>query len=70
MLAALDGLLWLRTGDAVAERLGISQSSVSRVADRCLRLFGIKSHKLDGEWDLIGDEPMLAAERRVHQIAR
>ena len=43
VLAALDGLLWLRTGDAVAERLGISQSSVSRVASRCLRLFGIRS---------------------------
>jgi hypothetical protein len=70
VLAALDGLLWLRTGEAVAERLGISQSSVSRVAGRCLRLFGIKGHKLDGEWDLIGDEPLLAAERRVHQIAR
>jgi hypothetical protein len=70
VLAALDGLLWLRTGEAVAERLGISQPSVSRLARRCLRLFGIKGHKLDGEWDLIGDEPLLAAERRVHQIAR
>ena len=70
VLAALDGLLWLRTGDAVAERLGISQPSVSRLARRCLRLFDIKGHKLDGEWDLIGDEPLLAAERRVHQIAR
>lgn len=70
VLAALDGLLWLRTGDAVAERLGISQPSVSRMARRCLRLFDIKGHKLDGEWDLIGNEPLLAAERRVHQIAR
>ncbi|MEY4358627.1 MAG: hypothetical protein RLZZ631_113 [Cyanobacteriota bacterium] len=69
-LAALDGLLWLRTGDAVAERLAISQSSVSRQANQCLRLFGIKGRKLDGEWDLIGDEPLLAAEREVHQIAR
>jgi len=70
VLAALDGLLWLRTGDAVAERLGISQPSVSRMARCCLRLFDIKGHKLDGEWDLIGNEPLLTAERRVHQIAR
>jgi hypothetical protein len=70
MLAALDGLLWLRTGDAVAERLGVSQSSVSRLANRCLRLFDIKGRKIDGEWDLIGDEPLLAAERHVHQVAR
>ncbi|QCH14471.1 hypothetical protein CB0101_05640 [Synechococcus sp. CB0101] len=70
VLAALDGLLWLRTGDAVAERLGISQSSVSRLANRCLRLFDIQGKKLDGEWDLIGDEPLLAAERQVHQAAR
>ena len=69
-LAALDGLLWLRSGEAAAERLGLSQSSVSRQARRCLRLFEIDVKKLEGEWDLIGDAPLLAAERRVHQVAR
>ena len=70
VLAALDGLLWLRTGEAVAERFCLSQPSVSRLAARCLRLFDVKGRKLEGEWDLIGDEPLLSAERRVHQIAR
>ena len=69
-LAALDGLLWLRSGEAVAERLNLSQPTVSRHARRCLKLFEIDVRKLDGEWDLIGDEPLLAAERRVHQEAR
>ena len=69
-LAALDGLLWLRSGEAVAERLNLSQPTVSRQARRCLQLFDIDVRKLDGEWDLIGDEPLLAAERRVHQEAR
>ena len=69
-LAALDGLLWLRSGEAVAERFGLSQSSVSRQARGCLRLFEIDLKKLEGEWDLIGDAPLLAAERQVHQLAR
>ena len=69
-LAALDGLLWLRSGEAVAERLNLSQPTVSRQARRCLQLFDIDVRKLDGEWDLIGDEPLLGAERRVHQEAR
>ena len=40
-LAALDGLLWLRSGEAVAERFALSQSSVSRQARRCLRVFDV-----------------------------
>jgi DNA-binding transcriptional LysR family regulator len=69
-LAALDGLLWLRSGEVVAQRLGLSQSTVSRQARRCLDLFEINVAKLDGEWDLIGDAPLLTAERQVHQQAR
>jgi hypothetical protein len=73
-LAALDGLLWLRSGEAVAERFALSQSSVSRQARRCLRVFDVDVdvdvRKLEGEWDLIGDAPLLAAERQVHQLAR
>lgn len=69
-LAALDGLLWLRSGEVVAQRFGLSQSTVSRQARRCLDLFEINMRRLDGEWDLIGDAPLLAAERQVHQRAR
>ena len=69
-LAALDGLLWLRSGEAVAERFGFSQSTVSRQSQRCLQLFEIDAKKLEGEWDLIRESPLLAAEREVHQWAR
>lgn len=69
-LASLDGLLWLQTGEEVARRFDLSQSSVSRNARRCIELFGLKLSKREGEWDLSADDPILAAERRVHQLAR
>jgi DNA-binding transcriptional LysR family regulator len=69
-LASLDGLLWLQTGEEVARRFGLSQSSVSRNARRCIKLFELRLQKIEGEWDLSADDPILAAERRVHQLAR
>jgi DNA-binding transcriptional LysR family regulator len=69
-LASLDGLLWLQTGEEVARRFGLSQSTVSRNARRCIELFGLNLKKREGEWDLSPGHPILAAERRVHQLAR
>jgi len=69
-LAALDGLLWLRTGDAAAEKLSLSQPSISRRAKQAQTIFEVSSKKCDGEWDLLSDAPLLNAERRVHQLAR
>jgi DNA-binding transcriptional LysR family regulator len=69
-LACLDGLLWLRTGEEVGRRLGLSQSTISRHSRRALELFGMELIKRDGEWDLRGEDPILAAERQVHQQAR
>ena len=69
-LASLDGLLWLQTGEEVARRFELSQSSVSRNARRCIALFELRLQKLEGEWDLSANDPILAAERRVHQLAR
>lgn len=69
-LAALDGLLWLRTGEAAAEKLALSQSSVSRRAKQAQTIFGVCSQKIDGEWDLLSDAFLLNAERSVHQMAR
>jgi len=69
-LAALDGLLWLRTGEAAADKLALSQPSISRRAKAAQTVFEVSSKKIDGEWDLLSDADLLNAERRVHQLAR
>lgn len=69
-LAAFDGLLWLRTGEAAAKKLCLNQSTVSRRTKQCQALFGVACSKTDGEWDLLEDATLLNAERRVHQQAR
>jgi hypothetical protein len=69
-LAALDGLLWLRTGEAAAQTLSLNQSTICRRAQQCQRVFGVETKKVDGEWDLLADHALLFAERSVHQQAR
>ena len=69
-LACLDGLLWLRTGEEVGRRLDLSQPTISRNARKALDRFGMELIKRDGEWDLRGEDPILAGERQVHQQAR
>ena len=69
-LAALDGLLWLRTGEAAAQKLSLNQSTVSRRAKQCQELFGLACTKVENEWDLLDEATLLNAERRVHQQAR
>ena len=69
-LAALDGLLWLRTGEAAADKLALRQPSISRRAKAAQTVFEVSSKKIDGEWDLLSDADLLNAERRVHQLAR
>ncbi|MFM7312774.1 MAG: LysR substrate-binding domain-containing protein [Cyanobium sp.] len=70
VLEALDALQWLRTGAAVAERYGISQSTVARCCGRALQVLGLELERRDGEWELVGDLTILQLERRVHQLAR
>ncbi len=70
VLGALDGLLWLRTGEAVAEKFQCNQSTISRNAKKCLAEFDLKAKRIDGEWQLKGDLTLLAMERAVHQLAR
>ena len=69
-LAALDALQWLGTGREVSRRLGISQATASRQAQKCLDLFGLALQRVDGEWYIAGDDSVLRLERRVHQTAR
>lgn len=69
-LAALDGLIWLRTGLQVEARFGIGQSSVSRLSRKCAEVFGLSLSRCGAEWHLKGDLTLLNLERRVHQAVR
>ncbi len=69
-LAALDGLQWLRTGEAVGKHFGFRASTVSRQSHRCLECFKLRLKRDQGEWCLDGDTTLLQMERRVHQSAR
>lgn len=69
-LASLDLSLWLRSGQAAGQRLGLNQSSVSRKCNQALELFSLELVKQDQEWSLQGDAALLQLERRVHQLAR
>lgn len=69
-LAALDALLWLRTGDEVVRRFGFSEAAVSRRSRRCLELFDLELQRIDGEWCTVGQHPLLPLEREIHQLAR
>lgn len=70
MLAALDSLLWLRTGDRAAAHLQCTQSTVSRHSRRCLQVFDLALAKRGGEWCLQGDQALIDLERSVHQLLR
>ncbi len=69
-LAALDYLLWLRTGRRAADHLGVSQPTISRNTRHCTELFNIRVVKKGGEWEVLGNHALLDAERRVHQRYR
>lgn len=70
VLQALDALQWLGSGEEVAKRFGVSQSTVSRHCAKALRVFGLTLQRRQGEWDLCGDQTYLQLERHVHQQAR
>ncbi|MCS5697745.1 LysR substrate-binding domain-containing protein [Cyanobium sp. FGCU-52] len=70
VLQALDGLQWLGSGEEVAKRFGVSQSTVSRSCAKALRIFGLRTKRRNGEWDILGDPTYLQLERTVHQQAR
>lgn len=70
VLAALDALLWLRTGDRASTYLQCTQSTVSRHSRRCLQTFDLALEKRAGEWCLQGDQSLIDLERGVHQLLR
>ena len=66
----LDHLIWLRSGEAAAQRLHCAQSTVSRRNNETVRCFGLEIQRENGEWQLEGDQTLLLMERCVHQMHR
>lgn len=69
-LAALDYMIWLRTGQRAAAALACAQPTVSRNSRKCLEVFGLELARKRSEWRLIGDTELINLERRVHQKTR
>lgn len=69
-LDCLDHLIWLRSGAAASERLGLAQPTVSRHVRSVERAFEISVTKTDGEWRVLGDQTILNLARHVHQEYR
>ena len=69
-LACLDSLLWLGDGHAAAEKICVSQSTLSRHARSAARKLYVGLLKRDGHWQLSGDQSLLRAERCLHQLIR
>lgn len=69
-LNCLDALVWFGTGDRAAAKLDLTQSTISRIAQRVAKIFGVKLLKDRHEWSLYGDDRLLNLERAVHQQFR
>ena len=70
ILACLDYLVWLRTGEEVGKRLHVNQSTISRNFRKCCKEFSILSSKVESEYSISGDLDLLNLERKVHQKHR
>lgn len=69
-LSCFDCLLWLRTGENAARRLGVDQATIARTARKVSEIFELTLHKQAGEWQIEGDASLLDLERRSHQLYR
>jgi hypothetical protein len=69
-LACLDYLMWLRTGDEVAKRTGLNQSTISRNLHKCCEAFFLNVKKVNNEYVITGNIDLINLERNVHQHHR
>lgn len=69
-LSCFDYLVWLRTGENAARRLGVDQATVARTARKVAATFELKLEKQGGEWQILGDRNLLDLERSSHQLYR
>jgi hypothetical protein len=70
VLACLDYLVWLRTGEEVSKRVDLSQSTISRNISKCCDRFSLIPKKVQTEYSIAGDLDLLNLERKVHQRHR
>jgi DNA-binding transcriptional LysR family regulator len=70
VLRCFDCLVWLRTGENAARKLGVDQATISRNAKKVASGLGITIDKVDGEWQIVGDRTLLDLERQSHQLFR
>ena len=69
-LECLDSLVWHAKGSVASEKLNLSQSSISRAAQRAASECSLQLVKGEGEWFVRGDETFLNLERLIHQRVR
>jgi len=69
-LSCFDCLIWLRTGENAARRLGVDQATIARTARKVAAAFELTLEKQGGEWRIQGDRNLLDLERRSHQLYR
>lgn len=69
-LMCLDSLLWLGDGVCAAEKISVSQSTLSRNARAAAAKLFLGLTKRDLHWYLTGDLSFLQAERQLHQRIR
>jgi DNA-binding transcriptional LysR family regulator len=69
-LACLDLAIWLRSGEAAADRLNSHATTVGRRRRHSLEVLGISLGKQEQEWTVEGDTRLLAGLRHHHQVAR
>lgn len=69
-LAALDLLIWKRTGLEASRALCCNQSTVSRRIVRTVDVFALDLQRRQGEWQLCVGLWLLAIERQLHQLCR
>ena len=69
-LALLDALIWFGSGEKASQKMSVAQSTISRVASRVTREFGLELVKGQGEWLIVGETHYLNQERLLHQSMR
>lgn len=69
-LDALDLTVWYEGGYEVARASGCVPSTVLRRVRHALKTFDLRLQRSRSGWQLLGDQELIAMERRIHQLHR
>lgn len=69
-LKALDGLLWVGSGQHAGRLTAHSQPTISRAARNGVVSLGLTLQKVRSEWHVVGDSQAMAGERQLQQSQR